>query len=258
VELLKDILQDPLFGNLGTVFFGIVSIILTVILYNRTKKEKRPRYCTHGTNLFQGLTQHVAGLQLHFPGYSAPIPSLTVTKLLFWNEGKDTINKSDVATKTEPIRVICREGVVILQADIIQANQPANAFAETVAQDRKSLNLTFDHMDKGEGVVLQIFHTGTSDEDLDVRGKIKGAVIQRLAYMPLGQRTVGCLGAAAIVYVVFAIQFMVGKKETSWITVSNVWIMVSIAAAILVGVVKTIRDVSRNPPPPKAFDRFTK
>jgi preprotein translocase subunit SecG len=170
--LLQKIADNPflvLLGYVLTVLFGVLS----VVLYFRGKKEKRPQYCTHGSNLFQGLKGIVPGVSVHFPGHSDPIPRLSVAKLLFWNQGKETIRRQDIV-KGEPIRIVCNAGK-ILQANIIDQSEPSNRFSETVSQDHETVTLNFDYMDPGNGVTLQIFHTAPSDKQLEMRGKIVGA-----------------------------------------------------------------------------------
>jgi len=260
-ELLRDIIQSTWFGALGfllTVFFGILSIVL----YRRGKKEKRPRYCTHGPNLFWDLTKHVDGIKVHFPGHSDPIPSLTITKLLFWNDGKDTIDYKRDVSRVEPIRIVCRrEGVEILQADIIQANQPANMFSETVSQDKKVVNLTFDHVDKDEGVALQVFHTGAWDGDLEVKGKIKGAVIHRVKYRSwaqLSEQGKFLLWFYLCIGLFFAIQEW-WNAASRWTEGSEVPAL-NIVEAVIVSLACTLIAIRivrlMRPPFPKCFDQF--
>src|SRR5260370_23931015 len=72
-----------------------VSLILAVVFYFKGKRDKDPRYWTHGANLIRDLTPLVSGLQIKFRGHAEPITQLTVTKLLFWNTGQEPIRKGD-------------------------------------------------------------------------------------------------------------------------------------------------------------------
>ena len=161
---LNSITQNPWFAISGWII-AVVSIIITIVLYKRSQRDKKPYYCTLSTNVFQGLTKHIPDLTVHFSGYTQPIPCLTITKLIFWNAGKATIEKNDVA-KSDPLNIICTDGVLILKADIIKASGPPNCFSETVAQDRKRVSVSFDHIDHGEGVEILLFHTGATGRDI--------------------------------------------------------------------------------------------
>jgi hypothetical protein len=104
-----------------------------------------------------------------------PIRNLTVTKVSFWNGGRQTINASDVV-KADPVRITLTEGH-ILEAPVLFFKNKANQFAAELSADGKTIAITFDYMDKDEGVILQILHTGKSSANISVVGKIKGVGI---------------------------------------------------------------------------------
>jgi hypothetical protein len=110
---------------------------------------------------------------VHFEGYGEPIPNLTVTKVLFWNAGRDTIKKSDVV-KGQQVALVAQGNTKILEADIIEQNHPTNSIRVTVTRERDRANVDFDYLDHGHGAVIQVFHTGLKQADLQISGVIQG------------------------------------------------------------------------------------
>lgn len=48
-----------------------------------------------------------------------------------------------------------------------------------MTENHSLVRIGFEDIDKGQGIVLQTLHTGQSSQDIDVRGKIKGAGLVR-------------------------------------------------------------------------------
>ncbi len=168
----------------GTVL-GILGLATGYLFYLWGRKTSSLATALTGLISSRDCTTRLLALRSTSPATLTPIPNLTVTKVLFWNAGRETIRKQDVV-KTDPVVIACNKpGCEILQADIIQANEPANKFEEKVSQDRQQVTVTFDYVDHGQGAVIQVCHTGTSDKDIEVRGKIMGAgPIRRTTYLP--------------------------------------------------------------------------
>lgn len=52
---------------------------------------------------------------------------------------------------------------------------PANSVATTIDdENNKTVSLSFDFLDKGQGAVLVLLHTGMSSNDVELHGIIKG------------------------------------------------------------------------------------
>lgn len=177
-SILETVAVSPWTGYVLTLVFGALS----VVLYYAGKRVKIPVYRTHGANLIRDLASTVEGLTIRFPGYGQPIKNLTVTRVVFWNRGKTAIRRTDVSKK-DLVRIKCKPGVVILQASILATSSPTNNFMESVNIDKNCVNLDFDFIDYNQGVVVQIFHTGVSDMDLELAGTIiEAKAVERIRY----------------------------------------------------------------------------
>ncbi len=163
---------------LARLLIGIIGIVTGFVFYVKAKKEKRPRYAMRSLSYFQGLTTHVPFLKIHFEGHGDPITTLTRTTVLFWNAGKETINKPDVVD-TDPLQIKAID-CEILDARIVGASHPPNQFGVLVNREKTNVTITFKYIDKNQGAGIQIFYTGASERSLSLTGSIKGASIERI------------------------------------------------------------------------------
>jgi len=99
---------------------------------------------------------------------------LTITKVIFWNRGNEPIRKDDIAV-ADPIKIVVGSKYEIFEAEILNDTaNGANRF-ELVKNGNKSIIIAFDFISRGEGVAVQIVHSGLSSEDITLTGTIIGA-----------------------------------------------------------------------------------
>jgi hypothetical protein len=101
------------------------------------------------------------------------IDNLTITKIAFWNAGNVTINHGDIS-KVDPIKISILNEKKFLDAFIISTTNPVNQFSISKVHKESSVLLSFDYIDKNEGIVIQVIHTGNSSSDITVSGTLKG------------------------------------------------------------------------------------
>lgn len=178
IQLLENI---PAFVYLLATLISVVLAIIGIVLYIKGKKSKSPCYSMRSTNLVRGLVSKIDSLEMRYA--TQPIENLTVTKILFWNAGRDTIAYSDVAN-ADPLIIKVREGSKILDSKILCSNNPANQFFLSEAGDKSSLTLNFEYIDKDERALIQILHTGTSSRDIEIGGTVKGGSRLSRKYVP--------------------------------------------------------------------------
>jgi len=100
------------------------------------------------------------------------VKNLTVSKIVIWNSGDITINKTDIVAK-DNLRIAASSNVSILDSSIIQSNEDSNNFSiRTVSANELEIN--FDYIDSSQGCVIQIIHDGSRTTDIELKGKIKG------------------------------------------------------------------------------------
>lgn len=154
---------------------GIIGIVLTVIFFRRSQRLKKPSWAIRTTSLIKGFKSNLEGLAINFKGQ--PVGSVAVSRVVFWNDGADTINRGDVVS-VDPLRLVPKGGSAILDAGILASNYQSNEFSVSPAGDG-STHMNFGYIDKGQGIVLQVVHTGASSNDIAIVGTIKGAKVER-------------------------------------------------------------------------------
>lgn len=193
MEQLKDIVQHPLFGILS--FLGtILSVFLAIIFYRLSKREKKPYWSIGSNNLIEGFSSQVPGLEISYNNQK--VENLTISKIVFWNDGKETIHGTDIA-EADPLQIIARGNVKILDIKVLKTNSEASRFCNPNDSQLHSSFVTFDFLDKNQGGIIQVIHTGTSSKDISLKGALKGAGVP-IYYDPRGFKCVSIFGLGLV------------------------------------------------------------
>lgn len=165
--------ENPWWGALGFLV-GLLSIIIAIILFMIGRHTKEPIYAIQSTNLIQDFTSRFEALEIKYAGKQ--ISNFTSTKVVFWNNGKDTINGADIVS-AEPLIIRVKDGYKILDSNVLHPKKEynPNQFSIKPSEDGSHVLIQFDYLDKGQGGVIQLLHTGESSDDVEVCGTIKGA-----------------------------------------------------------------------------------
>ena len=158
--------------NFIGIFVGIAGIVIAIMTYFASTKKKLPRYAIRSANLVEGSVTRIKSLEMLYGGQK--IENLTATRIALWNAGRETIQGSDIA-RADPLRITSEADMKILSAEVMEQKNPANQFSVSVSGDQNCAELSFDYLDKNEGAVLQLLHSGTRWSKIEVQGRIKGA-----------------------------------------------------------------------------------
>ena len=156
-------------------FWPLVGVMIGLIgLYYRFvgTRVRKPLYAIVHNKLVMDLQSDFPTVQMLHNGQ--PIPNLTATRLAFWNAGRETIRKADVVP-AEPLHIVVTDPHTILECAIIQTVRPANEFEIVIAHDQRSVNITFEYVDRNEGCMVQVLHTATESSDVKFIGRVMGA-----------------------------------------------------------------------------------
>jgi hypothetical protein len=165
--------SDPLL-TVGGFVIGVLGIVLAIVFYFKSKKEKTPCYEVSSDTLIEGIDKALDGLQLRYKGH--PQSRITVTKIIFWNDGHETIDKGDLVA-IDPVRVICPSSVTILDIQVTQASFHSNAVSlgdEEKTTEHTSYPINFEYLDHKNFFIIQIVHNGDERANFSIGGKIKG------------------------------------------------------------------------------------
>jgi hypothetical protein len=171
---MQNISFDRFLAVAGLVL-AIVSLVAAFIFYKKSLKTKEPIYIVSKISLIQNNISQMNGLEISYK--DRKIENLSASKIVFWNKGTETIDNQDII-KQDPLRIECSENNHILEATVIGSNKLANQLSLEVRDSGKAAYLTFEYLDKNNGGIFQIIHTGISSNDIFFKGELKGAVIQ--------------------------------------------------------------------------------
>lgn len=170
-------IQSPYVGLIGTIvgIIGLVVALVALILYFKDRRTKEPSFAKKSINITRQMASRVPGLEIQF--LDRPVQNFTITKIAFWNNGRATVEREDVV---DPVRFRVRGAGTILQHEILYASGPSNNIVTSLGEERSEITLDFSYLDRHEGAVIKIAHTGRSGADIVVSGKMKGVkLIQR-------------------------------------------------------------------------------
>jgi hypothetical protein len=175
--ILQDLAQNPVFTISGFVI-GLLGLVLAIIFFIKSRRFKAIKFTVSSRTLVENLRSELDGLEVSYK--QVPQERITVSKVYIWNNGTDTIRDSDL-TEISPFRLNFDGGAQLLDARIIFSTEPSNKFLidppnfPTDAVTGTFLNMSFDYLDRLEGVTLQLVHTGSTKQKIILEGKIKGA-----------------------------------------------------------------------------------
>lgn len=163
IQYFAELLNNYSLKDAISLFLTIISIITAIIFYLNGKKSKIPTYILRTISLVQEKIQKIETVKILYSGNK--VDNLSISKIAFWNAGKDTIDHMDIA-QNNPIRLIIEENYLFLEANIIYQKNPSNNFNISLSDNNKYIDITFDYFDYEEGIVLQVFHTGNTSKIL--------------------------------------------------------------------------------------------
>lgn len=152
-----------------------ISVVCTWLVawlfYRRGFLAKAPRWAIRTTPVITSSHSSVEGLKISYRGQQ--VSTLSVSTILFWNAGRSTLDKTDIATANPP-RIVAKEGVMILEGTVVEMNNPSSDFSIQLDAEGKSLTLLFEYLDNDNGAVIRVIHTGSSASNVHITGALKG------------------------------------------------------------------------------------
>ena len=169
-QAISNFMQNP-WIVLIFMSFTPISILLAIIFFIKSRRKKSFIYYLRNDSLIKDFIQKIEGLNISYSGKN--INTLTVTKIVFWNNGTDTIIRNDVPNNNI-FSITIENDFDILDASIIQIVNQSNDVKISSSSNSKIINIDFDYFDKNEGFVLQLFHNGLDSDNIKINGAIKG------------------------------------------------------------------------------------
>ena len=152
----------------GAVFF-VLGLIPAYLFYLKSIRIKEPVYFIKNERIIYSYQSTVPNLKITYK--KKTIEDLSISTVLFYNRGAETITQQDIDTVNH-LRIVANNDVKILDVTIEKYNNPASNFNVILNNNQAIIN--FDYINKNQGVVIFVTHTGKSNEDIKLVGDIKG------------------------------------------------------------------------------------
>ena len=159
------LLENLMHNKYAWAVLSIIAIVSQV----KNKEKKQISYILKNYSLIRSRNKKFEKLSFNYDGKS--IDNICVSRFTIWNSGNRTLNNSDMV-KSKELMIRASENVRILDVSIIKETETTNNFIVELI-DERTATITFDYIDKNDGIVLQIIHDGIEDS-LDLSAKIKG------------------------------------------------------------------------------------
>ena len=180
----------------------IIGIVLAIVFFQKSKEKKEVTYCLRSCSLIRKKQKKFEKLSISYDGRQ--IDDLCVSNFTIWNSGNKTLNESDMVASKE-LTITAIENNKILDVEILKCSEETNKFSIRIL-DEHSVKILFEYVDKMEGVVVQVIHTGTN-KSLIIGCKIKGGkpVKHYSNWTPLKNKAVnrGILVVSCVLMLVF-------------------------------------------------------
>lgn len=172
MNMIERLMGNP-YAWLFLALCTVASLFFAIYTWIKGKKTKEISIDNYTNEIVKMGKSPINKLEMKFDGKA--IQELSSTIYFLWNSGSDVINASDMVGK-KPIKIIC-EDEQFLDVKILKQSDESNSFQITDF-NAANIEISFDYMDSGEGVKIQILHTGNV-EKIQVEYKIKGGKPKR-------------------------------------------------------------------------------
>lgn len=166
---LEQLMDNP-YAWLILAICTILSFAYAIYMGVKSKEKKEISYLVNTHEIVRAGENVIPKFQVLY--CEQPIKNLTVSRFAIWNSGNKLLNSTDIVD-TKPLSIMSDvDGAEILDVSIIKCSEETNKF--TV--DKKSAHcadLKFDYMNRRDGIIVQILHTGAV-ENIFLTGLIKG------------------------------------------------------------------------------------
>jgi len=211
---MLEFLNQPWFGSIVGIA-GLTFAVVGLLSYRAARIGARPVYFQRVRRLI-GKKEHELPEEVEIIFNGQSVPRLTSTQCFFWNAGKSPISGADIVPG-DPLRLELDEGDEIVKARVVRTTRSVNNIqVDSPPKSHRAL-VTFDFLDPGDGVVLELLHTsalkfpkvagtikGIPRGLVDITGSSKIEVLGKVAdRFPFGRRfVIGMLifGVAMLVF----------------------------------------------------------
>lgn len=155
-------------GWFGILMGGIIGIVVSYYFFRKgSKRTSVAVQINHAAIIAPDRPDEK--LEVRYDG--KVVPRVTRSVIGLWNDGNETIRRSDLSRRDEP-RIVVESPAEILRVNILTRTREATG-AGVPHVSFHDARLDFDFLNPRDGYSVEVIHTGT-DADLRVTGVIQG------------------------------------------------------------------------------------
>lgn len=153
------------FINTYGALITTIAFLSALFIHFKGKKRKEPHCEIVSSNIVNDYATSYENLKVTYK--DKPIKNLTLTKLIFWNSGRETILRNHIPLGM-PISIKTINNAEILDIKMYYPDNKKNKLNKMkyIQEDDKTIIIDFEYLSKNDGVAMAILHTGQSSEDI--------------------------------------------------------------------------------------------
>jgi hypothetical protein len=158
------------------IVWFLLSSLVAVWLFVASKSSIEPRYYIGPTATIASSLNGEDDLKVLWKGEE--IENAKSTKIALWNAGSKYLDRLSISNDA-PITVSISEGSKILSHKVLKVSRESLKFdiKKVAALNSNSLIISFKNdeaLEQNDGLLIEVLHTGKSDSELLIEGRIKG------------------------------------------------------------------------------------
>lgn len=178
LSVLYNIISNPV-----VVFLGIVISIIQIIISLRSEAKKQLCYAVKNNNVINESANKINNLKVIYN--NKLISTLSISDILFYSKSGKLINYNEIRTLT-PLSIKVEDGE-ILRSTVEFCKKKENDIE--IDNQGDIATITFDYLNKYDGAIFRIYHTGLDSDDVKLTGELKDTkIIRKMAPAFIGPR----------------------------------------------------------------------
>lgn len=156
--MLRDVLEVLNLAWVGTLI-GVLGVAVAVATYVLSRRRKMLAYRTRGIHLIGNADPGLpSDITIQYRGQT--VPRVTRSFLVIWNEGEETITRSDIASADPLVVDVGPEAKILRVMPTKITRTVTQVSAHDLPESPNKALIDFDFLDTKDGAVLEILHTG--------------------------------------------------------------------------------------------------
>ena len=149
----------------------IIGVLVSYFFYRRGLQSKEPCWDVSDHNLIYNHKSLISDVKILYR--DEQVDSLSVAKIVFWNRGRETIERRHIVP-ADRLRIVPGGDARLLEVAIVATSRPGNEVTVSPSEDGREATIDFSYLDQGDGVVIQVVHSGSWMERPALQGTIMG------------------------------------------------------------------------------------